>query len=287
MNGQSAAVSDSFAALGEETRVAILEALVDARRERPADPGLSFSELRDRVGVTDSGRFNYHLGKLRGQFVEADAGEYELTYAGRKIVGAILAGTYDADVGVESERLDGPCPICDTAITATYDEGVLAVECEEDHPVLRTTVPPAVADRSMSALVAFAVRMLHAEFELLSGGICRECYGPIESEIVETGLEEGPDFGYRTECERCGSHTNSSAQAAILRDPGFIAFCDDHDVDVREHLPWTLSVFANGETTRTSEDPPRFRVHVETEREAFDAALDGEGDVVATERSEI
>jgi len=56
------------------------------------------SELRKRVGVRDSGRFRYHLEKLRGPFVEqADDGSYRLTYAGSEVVTAIVAGTYTAD----------------------------------------------------------------------------------------------------------------------------------------------------------------------------------------------
>jgi hypothetical protein len=45
------------------------------RREDPRDPHRSFSELQDRVGATDSGRFNSHLGKLRDHSVtQADEG---------------------------------------------------------------------------------------------------------------------------------------------------------------------------------------------------------------------
>jgi DNA-binding transcriptional ArsR family regulator len=69
-------VSDAFAALGDETRVDVLRALVDARRENPDDPEVSFSELQARVGVEDSGRFDDHLGKLRGRYVESEDGAY-------------------------------------------------------------------------------------------------------------------------------------------------------------------------------------------------------------------
>lgn len=61
--GAGLSPDDAFGLLGNETRLAILQALGDA-----ADP-LSFSELRDRVWVSDSGQFNYHLDQLTGPFV--------------------------------------------------------------------------------------------------------------------------------------------------------------------------------------------------------------------------
>jgi DNA-binding HxlR family transcriptional regulator len=54
--------AEAFEVLGNEIRTAMVLELADAGP-------LSFSELRERVGVTDSGRFNYHLEKLVGRFV--------------------------------------------------------------------------------------------------------------------------------------------------------------------------------------------------------------------------
>lgn len=85
--------SEAFAVLGSATRAAIVEALGDAERS------LAFAELRERVGVADSGQFNYRLSKLRGAFVHrTDGGEYVLTYAGRRIVGAVFASTYNRGI---------------------------------------------------------------------------------------------------------------------------------------------------------------------------------------------
>ena len=69
----------AFALLGDETRVGILQAL----GETPDEP-VPFAELQGRVGMRDSGGFNYHLGKLRGSFVR------------RTEVGEALASVLDA-----------------------------------------------------------------------------------------------------------------------------------------------------------------------------------------------
>jgi DNA-binding transcriptional ArsR family regulator len=65
-----------FSALGDETRLRILLELAAVANERGVGAGLSFSELRQRVGVEDSGRFNYHLDTLSGGFITKRDGQY-------------------------------------------------------------------------------------------------------------------------------------------------------------------------------------------------------------------
>jgi DNA-binding transcriptional ArsR family regulator len=60
-------------------------------RSARAEGGLRFSTLRSRVGVTDSGRFNYHLNRLRETLVRKVDGRYVLTD-----VGCRVAATLDA-----------------------------------------------------------------------------------------------------------------------------------------------------------------------------------------------
>ena len=94
----------ALSALANETRVEILRGLADA------DEALSFTELKSRVGVTDPGRFNYHLRELLDHFVrESDEG-YALTYRGEALV---VAGGSGVSVG-ESGPAGGAsgCPVC-------------------------------------------------------------------------------------------------------------------------------------------------------------------------------
>lgn len=281
-------VSDAFAALGDETRVAILEALVEARRETPRDPGVAFSDLRERVGVADSGRFNYHLGKLRGRFVEAEDGVYELTVAGDDVVGAILAGRYDEDVSMAATALDAMCPLCEAAVTARYEDDRLQVECEAEHPLLITPVPPAAAaaDRSITELVSFATRTTYAWLDLVTEGICPECYGDVSAEIGPTEVDDDalPTYGYRTECERCGYVTGSTVAVAMLRHPAFVAFCHDHGIALTDRLPWTLPGVVDDDTERVAEAPERYRTTFRLDDEEFAATLTAAGEVVETER---
>lgn len=83
--------------------MAILQTLAEA------DDPVSFSELRDRVGVSDSGQFNYHLGKLDGHFVEAAEKGYQLRQPGRWVVGALLTGAVTHDPTVDRATVDFDC----------------------------------------------------------------------------------------------------------------------------------------------------------------------------------
>jgi len=282
----TAAVSDAFAALGDETRVAILEALVEARRGNPEDRALTFSDLRTRTGIDDSGRFNYHLGKLRGRFVEETDEGYVLTYAGREVVGAILAGTYDADDDSESEPLDDTCPFCDEPLSASFDAGEFAVDCGNDHTVMRTSVAPsAAADRSVDDILSLAARQAYTMIERVTGGVCPNCSGRVDREVVPAETDLSIDYVFTTTCRRCGAFTRSSVGAVVLRHPAFVGFCHDHGIDVVDRLPWTLPLLTDDATTRTSEDPPRYRVRVEADDERLDITLDERGVVLATERT--
>ncbi len=87
-------------ALGNETRIQILSAL------GAADGPLSFSALREAVGVADFGGFNYHLDTLEGAFVDKTVEGYALTHAGWRVVEAIFSGVLTEDPGIERIHVD-------------------------------------------------------------------------------------------------------------------------------------------------------------------------------------
>lgn len=96
-----ASPEEAFALLGNETRIAIVDALGDA------DGSLSFSDLRSAVGVRDSGLFNYHLSKLLGAFVERTDDGYELSEAGVHAYESILDGSFGDRRRTETSETDG------------------------------------------------------------------------------------------------------------------------------------------------------------------------------------
>lgn len=85
---------DGFDLLADETRASIVRELAVARREDPQNQAVPFAELRKRVGATDSGRFNYHLGKVRSHFVVATDDGYRLSVVGMRAAAAVLGGEF-------------------------------------------------------------------------------------------------------------------------------------------------------------------------------------------------
>ena len=95
-------LGETLALLGDARRVAIIGELAASGSVPGESSTLSFSQLRWRVGVSDSGQFNYHLGKLRGQFVVRVADGYQLTDAGAAVGEALVAA--DEDGALEAVR---------------------------------------------------------------------------------------------------------------------------------------------------------------------------------------
>ncbi|MWG35316.1 ArsR/SmtB family transcription factor [Halomarina oriensis] len=275
-----------FDVLGEETRLAILSALVERRRESPSDPALSFSALRERSGVRDSGRFNYHLGRLVDRFVEKSESGYQLNYAGREVAGALLSGAYSVSESKGPTELDDDCPFCDASVLAGYEDGVVHVRCGNDHTLYRMGFPPgAAADRSIARVLALSSRLTYRDLELTIEGVCPECYGAVDRSLCETEVGGEQRLGFETQCERCGMRSTSSAGACLFASPAFVAFCADHGLDPREHHPWTFDVVDDEALTVVEDDPLCVRASVTLDGETFVATLDEHGRTVSTERS--
>ncbi|MEF8801746.1 MAG: helix-turn-helix domain-containing protein, partial [Halolamina sp.] len=100
------APDDAFAVLGNETRMEILQTLGEA------DEPLPFSELRGRVGMRDSGQFNYHLGKLDGHFIKDTDGGYALGQKGSRVIEAVLSGAVTDTPVLDRTPVDMSCYCC-------------------------------------------------------------------------------------------------------------------------------------------------------------------------------
>jgi len=121
---------EAFQLLANETRLAILLALWETK-DPTGEAAVPFSELYDRVGLDDSGNFNYHLDKLEGHFVTAADDGYRLAPAGTKIVRAVIAGTGISEPTLEPTEIDMACPRCEAPTAITYRDGRLFQLCTE------------------------------------------------------------------------------------------------------------------------------------------------------------
>lgn len=206
---------DAFAVLGNETRMDILQTL--ARAESP----LTFSELRERVGVSDSGQFNYHLNKLAGHFVEESEAGYGLRGAGRRVIEAVLSGAVTETPVIESTAVEDPCHLCGGTVEVTYYEERLESYCTEcdgqfgegnrtgrwagapEHGYLGyQPLPPAgVKDRTPQAVHRAAWVWGNLEYLALASGICPRCSATVET-TLDVCEDHTPGEGLCGACDR-------------------------------------------------------------------------------------
>lgn len=254
---------DAFAVLGNETRMEILQTLAEA------DGPLSFSQLRERVGVGDSGQFNYHLGEVEGHFAaKTDAG-YELREAGRMVVEAVLSGAVTRAPVVEPTRIDEPCPLCAGPTAVAYDGGSVkhyCSECEGHYGPVRAPdesatsgdesdrkaeygflgsfqLPPAgLRGRTPSEVFRTAVVWGIVELLAAASGVCPRCSAPLaESTSVCEAHDSAGGLCDRCEnrhaihvdfgCTNCLYEAGGALVVSFMADTDVLAFLIDHGIN--------------------------------------------------------
>jgi DNA-binding transcriptional ArsR family regulator len=269
-----------FGLLGNETRIAILYALAESPEET-----IPFSVLRDRVGTRDSGRFNYHLGKLAGHFVRKAEDGYELTVAGSGIVGALRAGRYTADVSIDPIELDDPCPRCEGTITVAYEDEhvqMRCVDCEDWGN--RFIFPPGTVEQFDRAELPEAFdRWLWTTLDRTIEGFCPNCSGRLDA-----GLQPDEDrpqgMTVTFECARCGVVAETNPSALLTPHPLTVSFYHDHGIDLRSTPTWELYLRTDRTVERLDSDPIRIRTTVTLDDERLVATIDESATITSIER---
>ncbi|MFC3477967.1 ArsR/SmtB family transcription factor [Halobacterium litoreum] len=278
------ATADAFGRLADPVRVEILATLWQAE-----DSVLPYSELRDAVGLRDSGRFNYHLTKLTDQFVAKTDDGYRLRPSGLVVLNAVYAGSYvDAPTRTGLD-VAGSCPTCGSALVGEYDEGMFRVNCEAcDDQVFMLSFPPrGVTQRSDEELVRAVSLHARAHTRRSNNGLCPFCGGAMSLSLdldAETTLPATTLV--RSECGNCGVTNRSSVGFAVLEHPAVAGFLREQGVPA-DAPPWRFDWCLNDDAvTVVSENPPEAAVTASANGAALRVTLDADADVVATERVE-
>ncbi|MEF8780625.1 MAG: helix-turn-helix domain-containing protein [Haloferacaceae archaeon] len=273
LGGESIAPDEAFKAVGNELRIEILRALARALEPVP------FTTLQETVGMEDSGKFNYHLGKLTGHFVRRTDRGYELRHAGASIVRAIRAGGITEDPTLEPRTIDLPCPFCGADQEFSYAQETLQLRCPECAGVAEGPFPngtimyyefPVAGLRSRTELeVARAAHRLYdSEVVAMVEGVCPLCAGQVDVELSvcfdhepgEDGLCNACDSRYLAwcdcECPTCHHSRRFALWFRALLHPGVVGFYADAG-DVSRPVPFPKLL--------TGEDPD-FRDVTETLR---------------------
>lgn len=263
MTGDDLSPADAFSLLADETRLGIVEALVDSAFESMGDP-VSFSDLRRLVGVDDAGKFNYHLGKLQPQFIEKQDNGYVPRFAALEAVGAARAGTFTELPEERRAELDIDCHSCGEPLVGIHEGSRVRVLCEDDGWFFQSIVPPrTAAERSVQEVVTYASRETQRDIERLLDGVCMICGGPIEATTPsEAGfLDDQESVTTELDCSACAFRMNTPIAMTLIRHPAVISHHYDHGVDIRDDPFFSPEFIQDEHTTVESTDP--FVAHVD------------------------
>lgn len=205
-----ASATDAFGLLADETRLKILLALAE-------NPGLAgfeshdemgFEELRQAVGVEDTGRFNYHLKKLRDHFVQKGQGGYSLRYAGFRVTADVASGLFGGESPSKSAETDVTCIVedCDRDMQVSYEDGTITLVCPADghQPTFQTALPPnAAVDRTPLELLTIATRDARHMMEQIQAGTCPFCWSEMDVMAPAGEFPDEAGCGFSATCGSC------------------------------------------------------------------------------------
>ncbi|MEF8780872.1 MAG: hypothetical protein V5A46_09370 [Haloferacaceae archaeon] len=286
-------LDDVFGVVANDTRFAILRALWDAHTETPAEiegpqrEPVPFSVLRERVGVRDSGRFNYHLAELVPRFVKHREDGYALTHAGARIIGAVVSGVY-TETETELDATDiGDCggSNCDGTLETSYENGHVTVECDACDVRTVMHAPPILVEAHDLESNRDALRQYTlTEIQRTVRGFCSVCTGPVDARVAQPVLagEERTDDRVEIvhECRECGAVSHTSAVAFLLDHPAVVSLLHDAGIDYRDVALWKRPSGVSSEEHLRSGDPVRIEVSVTVEDETLAFVLDGDLEVL-------
>lgn len=274
--------AEAFSLLGDDVRIEIIAVLAEDTRNP-----LPFSELHERVGLADSGQFNYHLSKLVGQFVSKSDEGYELTVAGDRLARAIKAGLYTTSPAIEPFDVDGTCIECsESSLQASYADEKVTITCSAcGHEKLKVSAPPSLfrGRDPAEALDAFEQWSFQRVKQAVSG-ICPFCGGPITKGITEQTADHITlDVLPEMTCTVCDHHVLTTFEAIARRDPTVESFYDQHNLHLQSKHYWEgKDEFTEQNLERISADPFRMQVTFEADGHICTAEIDDSLTVVKT-----
>ena len=291
-------LDDVFGVVANDTRFEILQALWDIHTESPEeidgperDP-VPFSDLRERVGVRDSGRFNYHLSELVPRFVQHRADGYALTHAGAQIIGAVVSGVYtETDTELDANPVDD-CgkQNCDGTLEASYDDGHVTVACDDcDVRIVMHAPPILVGAHDVESNPDTLQQYTLTELQKTIRGFCPLCNGPIDARVARghLGDDDPPDGRVKVvhECRECGLVSHTSAVSLLLDHPAVVSLLYEAGYDYREIALWKRPESVESVESIVDDDPVRVAVTVTVDGEELSVLLDEELSVIEFDRS--
>lgn len=304
--------TEAFEILGNDTRLAILLALWEVIEpeipaSEPSESAVSFSALRQRVGVRDSGQFNYHLEKLTEVFVEQTEAGYSLTTPAKQVLRAVFAGTLADPSSFEGEPIESECVRCGSSTVIDYDDGILLVRCtscdgvfaQADDPpgtLAKLYRPPVgLVNRTPTEIHRYGNTWDRHRLHSMIEGVCADCSGSVTVTYHvcdDHDTHAGTVCGECTSlfeiqslfvCDICKSAWRTPAWAIIFTDVAVLAFFHEHGLDpftlYDEFSLGVLHASIEGVDVR-NEGPFELEVAVELNGDRLEVVLDDDARVI-------
>ncbi len=279
--------AEAFSLLGNDTRIDILQAMLDGNADKTP---VNFTQLFEQVDIKDSANFNYHLQKLTGHFIKQTDDGYEFRHPGRKVVSSIFAGTLTERAQLGFFPVDGVCHTCDGGLHGWYADEVLTIACVNCRTVVvRYPFPPGgIDERTPEELLQAFHHYVRHHYCMAADGVCPECTGPVETEpVYEPEASDNFDVTVKHTCQRCGYNLHSSVGVNLLDDAEVLMFHSERGIDLSTepfwHFEWCVS---DKHTTVVSEDQLRLRINIQCEGDELQVVLDDSLSVIETARKE-
>lgn len=295
--GDKTDIGEVFGTVANDLRFEILRTLWETHTEhpeavdRPEHEPVSFSRLRERVGVRDSGRFNYHLNELVPRFVRKEDNGYVLTHAGTQTIGTAVSGVYTDSNAELEEAVFGQCSNtdCNGTLRADYDSGHITVDCDDCVREAVMHVPPIIVEtHDIESDPTVVQQFTLTETQRLIRGFCPLCSGPVDQRItghLENGTARGR-VGVTHVCEECGNVSHTTAVLSVTDHPAVVSLLYDAGIDYRDIALWRPPQAVEFEETVESENPIRVAVSVTIGGGMLTAVLDENLEVVEIHHNE-
>lgn len=267
--------TDAFGLLADETRLEILLTLAEntgiAGFESPESMG--FEQLRQAVGVEDTGRFNYHLKKLRDHFVQKGPEGYSLRYAGFRVTADVASGLFGGESPSDCAETNVTCIVdgCDRDMQVSYENGTITLVCpEDDHlPTFQTALPPnAAVDRTPLELLTIATRDARHMMEQIQAGTCPFCWSAMDVTAPAGEFPDEAGYGFAAACGSCWLELMSPVAVMAVHHPAVQMAYAGVGLPLDE-TPYLQYPFVRDPTTTTlrSSDPTRITVDTDPNTE--------------------
>ena len=272
------AAREAFSVLAHDIRLAIVLALLDGWAGVHTE-ARSYSELMDAVGMEDSGKFNYHLSRLRGVYVEQVGERYVPTASAVALYHTVVA-TRPTELAEQTEfDIEMACPYCSGSVIGRYEQEYLTVECSEcddwwglSYPFPKNGLRGRSGDDVLSALEN---RAMH-DVGLARTGQCPACAGHTTVDIPRDRLDGERYPTVEMYCETCSWLATIDVLNALRFEPRVVAglaelgcFLETDEQEIEDVYP---DVSGRVEST----DPFRAAVEVELDGGLVTLVVDDE-----------